>query len=62
MIKKYMIVRIVNILAELKDDNSMITESCYNVVELGLMTVELAYNLRESYRFPHNYIIVPYYD
>ena len=61
MKEKYMIVRIVNILAELKD-NSCITEPCYQIVEKDYETLETAYNAKEKYREPQNYIVVQYWQ
>ncbi len=56
-----MIVRIVNILAENKEDGSMITEPCYVTMEMDNDTLEGAYLTKEGYREPSNYIVVEYW-
>jgi len=61
MTKKYMIVRIVNILAESKYDGSMVTEPCYVTMELDHDTLGSAYLTKEGYREPSNYIVVEYW-
>lgn len=49
MIERYMIVRIINILAQTKDDDSMITEPCYKIVDMGYETTDSAYRIKEKY-------------
>ena len=61
MKKRYMIVRIVNILAQMKQDNSMITEDCYTIVDKDYEEAEHAYRTKEKYREPNHYIIVEYW-
>lgn len=56
-----MIVRIENILAEMKQDNSMVTEPCYQIVGKDYETHDLAYIAKEKYREPSHYIIVKYW-
>ena len=60
MKEKYMIVRIVNILAEMKD-GSMLTESCYQIVGMDYETPDSAFRVKEKYREPKHYIIVQYW-
>lgn len=55
-----MIVRIVNILGEF-NDNSMITDSCYAVVQKDFITLESAYEIKKEFRRPEHYIIVEYF-
>ena len=56
-----MIVRIVNILAENKEDGSMITEDCYKIIEKGYDEKEHAYKrIINDYRMPTHYIIIEY--
>lgn len=59
--QKYAIIRIVNIIAELKDDNAQITEPCYIVVEKNIETLEIATKIRNNYRYSENYIIINYW-
>ena len=62
MIKKYMIVRIVNILAQGREDHNMITEDCYKIVEKGYDEIEQAYRrVKEDYRIPSHYVIIEYW-
>lgn len=57
----YVIVCIRKIHAEFKDGDS-ITESCYNIISKDYQTLEAAYNVKQSYRYPENYIIVKYWQ
>jgi hypothetical protein len=59
MKEKYMIVRIVNILAE--TNNSTLTESCYQVIDKDYETPDSAYRVKEKYREPQHYIVVQYW-
>ena len=61
MKERYMIVRIVNILAEMKDNNRMLTESCYQIVDKDYETADSAYREKETYREPQHYIVVKYW-
>ncbi len=56
-----MIVRIVNILAEMKENDFMITEPCYQIIDKDYETPDSAYRVKETYREPKNYIIVQYW-
>jgi len=62
MKEKYMIVRIVNIVAQLKDSNSMITEPCYQIVDKDYESPDSAYREKQKYREPQNYIVVQYWQ
>jgi len=62
MKEKYMIVRIVNIVAQLKDDNSMVTEPCYQIVDKDYESPDSAYREKQKYREPQNYIVVQYWQ
>jgi hypothetical protein len=46
MKKRYMIVRIINILAEMKQDYSMVTEDCYNIVDKNYIEPDIAYKAK----------------
>ena len=59
--ERFMIVRILNILAQDKDDNSTITEPCYVIVDSNYETLESAHKIKETYRESQNYIIINYY-
>jgi hypothetical protein len=61
MKERYMIVRIINILAEMKDNNSMITEPCYQIVDKDYETPDSAYRAKEKYRESQHYIVVQYW-
>ena len=61
MKKRYMIVRILNIIAEIKEDNTMITERCYNIVDENYGCLNVAYRVKENYREPSHYIVVEYW-
>ena len=56
-----MIVRIINILAEMKHENSMVTEDCYKIVDKDYEEAEHAYRAKQKYREPSHYIIVEYW-
>ena len=56
-----MIVRIFNILAEMKDYNSKITEPCYQIVDKDYETPDSAYRVKQKYREPQHYIVVQYW-
>jgi len=58
---KYMIVRIVNIIAEFKDGDGMLTEPCWVIMEKDL-TIEKAFKTKDKFRYPENYIILSYYE
>jgi hypothetical protein len=62
MKEKYMIVRIVNIIAQSKDDNSMITEPCYQIVDKDYESPDSACRAKQKYREPQNYIVVQYWQ
>ena len=55
-----MIVRIVNILAQI-NDNSMVTEDCYTIIDKDYEEAEHAYRVKEEHREPNHYIIVEYW-
>lgn len=61
MKEKYMIVRIISVLAELKEDNTLVTEACYIPVDLNHDTRSSAFTTKEQYRYPKHYIIVKYW-
>jgi hypothetical protein len=61
MKKRYMIVRILNIIAEMKESNAMITERCYNIIDTNYGCLDAAYRVKEGYREPSNYIVVEYW-
>lgn len=61
MKEKYMIVRIINILAEMRDNSSMVTEPCYHIMDTDYDTPDSAYKVKQKYREPHHYIIVKYW-
>jgi hypothetical protein len=61
MKKRYMIVRIINILAEMKHENSMVTEDSYKIVDNDYEEAEHAYRAKQKYREPSHYIIVEYW-
>jgi hypothetical protein len=61
MKKRYMIVRIINILAETKKDNSMVAEDCYKIVDKNYGDPEIAYKVKEGYSEPSHYIVVEYW-
>jgi hypothetical protein len=61
MKEKYMIVRILNILSQMKSDDSLITEPCYVIVDKDYETPDSAWRVKEKYREPHHYIVVKYY-
>lgn len=61
MKERYMIVRRVNILAENKDDDSIIMEPCYQVIDTDYETPESAYKIKQTYRYPQHYIVVKYW-
>jgi hypothetical protein len=62
MKKRYMIVRIINILAEMKQDDSMVTEDCYKIVDKNYGEPEIAYKvIEEEMREPSHYIVVEYW-
>jgi len=56
-----MIIRIVNIIAEMRDSNEMITEKCYKIETDGYNDVESAIKRKNTYRLPEHYIVVPYW-
>jgi hypothetical protein len=61
MQKRYMIVRITNVLAQMKHDDSMITEDCYTIVDKDYDEPQHAYNIKQRYREPNHYIVVKYW-
>ncbi len=64
MKERYMIVRIMDILTEMKDNGSMITvdnKPCYQIVDKDYETPDSAYRVKEKYREPQHYIIVQYW-
>lgn len=61
MKKRYMIVRIMNIVAEMKSSNEMITEECFTIVDKDYEEAEHAYRVMQKYREPSHYIIVEYW-
>ncbi len=61
MKERYTIVRIVNILAEDKNDGSIISEPCYQVIDTDYETPESAYKVKQTYRYPQHYIITKYW-
>ena len=60
MKERYMIVRIVNIVVELSNDE-LITEQCYQIVDKDYETPESAYNAMQKYRYPNHYSVVQYW-
>lgn len=56
-----MIVRITNVLAQMKHDDSMITEDCYTIVDKDYDEPQHAYNIKQRYREPNHYIVVKYW-
>lgn len=61
MKERYMIIRILSIVAELKDNEQLITEPCYQIVDKDYETPESAYNVKQKHRYPEHYIVVQYW-
>ena len=61
MKKRYKIVRIVDIVSQIKEDDLIITKDCYTIVDKGYKTAESAYKVKEKYTEPSHYIIVGYW-
>ena len=61
MKERYMLIRILSIVAELKDNDELITEPCYQIVDKDYETPESAYNAKQKYRYPEHYIVVQYW-
>ena len=60
MKERYMIVKIFNILGEVND--TMVTESCYQIVDGDYETPDSAYRVKENYIHPNHYIVVQYWN
>lgn len=57
MKERYMIVRIVNI----KENDLMLTEPCYQIIDKDYETPDSAYRVKQGYREPQHYIVVQYW-
>jgi hypothetical protein len=62
MKEKYMIVRIANIVVQSINEDSMITEPCYQIVDKDYESPDSAYREKQKYREPQNYIVVQYWQ
>lgn len=61
MKKRFMIIRIENIISRFTDE-SMLTEPCYQIVEKDIKTPSEAYKIKEKYSEPQFYIVVEYWS
>ena len=59
MSQKWMIIKVKNIID--KKEDTIITESCYQIVEMDFKTKKEAVEKRKIYREPQFYIIQSYY-
>lgn len=61
MKQRYMIVRITKTKMIQFCDESLITESCFEILEKDFFRPESAVNAKNKYSNPSQYIVVPYY-
>lgn len=59
---KYMVIRIINILGQFKDDDSFVTEECWTMMEKDFKKLDDAFVVKDNYRCPEHYIVIPYYE